>query len=59
MKKYLSICAECREENSILTQISSGPEVTYLCSDCYKRKYSQEGQNEITHLEEKKNNSEK
>ena len=54
MKKYLSSCAECGEENSILTQISSGPEAAFLCSDCYKLKYLQEAQNEITHVDEKK-----
>ena len=54
MKKYLSSCAECGVENSILTQISSNPEVTFLCSDCYKLKYSKEVQNEITHVDKKK-----
>lgn len=53
-KKNLSSCAECGEENSILTQVSSGLEVTFLCSDCYKLKYLQEVQNEIKHIDKKK-----
>ena len=47
MRKNLSSCEDCREDNSILTQISSGPEVIFLCSDCYNLKYSKEAQNEI------------
>ena len=47
MKKRLSSCAECGEDNSILTQVSSGPEVLFLCSDCYNLKYSKEMQKEI------------
>ena len=54
MKKSLSMCEDCREDNSILTQISSGPEVILLCSDCYKLKYSKETQNEISHDKEEK-----
>ena len=52
MKKRLSMCENCGEDNLILTQVSSGPEVTLLCSDCYKIKYSKEIQNEITYAEE-------
>ena len=55
MKKQLSSCAECGEDNSILTQVSSGPEVIFLCSDCYNLKYSKEVQNEISYVKEKKN----
>jgi len=54
MKKRLSNCADCGEDSSILTQVSSGPEVILLCSDCYKFKYSRELQNEITYGEEEK-----
>jgi ribosome-binding protein aMBF1 (putative translation factor) len=55
MKKSLSGCEDCGEDNSILTQVSSGPEVIFLCSDCYNLKYSKEVQNEISHVKEKKN----
>jgi hypothetical protein len=54
MKKRLSSCAECGEDNSILTQVSSGPEVLFLCSDCYNLKYSKEVQNEIKYVENEK-----
>jgi|TARA_B110000238_G_C15812164_1_gene304864 hypothetical protein len=54
MKKRLSMCENCGEDNLILTQVSSGPEVTLLCSDCYKIKYSKEIQNEISHDKDKK-----
>ena len=49
MKKYSSGCTDCGEDTSILTQVSSGPEVILLCSDCYKLKYSKETQNEINY----------
>ena len=52
MNKRLSSCADCGEDTSILTQISSGPEVIHLCSDCYKLKYSNEIQNKIKNVEE-------
>ena len=54
MKKCLSGCTNCGDETSILTQVSSGPEIIMLCSDCYNLKYSKEVQNEISY-EEKKN----
>ncbi|MDC0437445.1 hypothetical protein OAL84_00145 [Pelagibacteraceae bacterium] len=47
MKKTLSSCAECGEDKSILTQVSCTLEVIYLCSDCYKSKYSEEVRKEI------------
>ena len=47
MKKPPSSCAECGENKSILTQVSSTIEIIYLCSDCYKDKYSEEVQNQI------------
>ena len=46
-KKNLSRCADCGDNNSILTQVSSGPEVILLCSDCYNLKYLKEVQSEI------------
>ena len=55
MKKSLSSCTDCGEDNSILTQVSSGPEVIFLCSDCYNLKYSKEVQNEIKYIEKEKN----
>ena len=47
MKKTLSRCNECEEIKSILTQVSCTVEVIYLCSDCYKDKYSDEVREEI------------
>jgi len=52
MKKHLSNCVECGENNSILTQISAGPEAVLLCSDCYNFKYSKEIYNEIRYFKE-------
>ena len=46
MKKAPSSCAECGENKTILTQVSSTVEIIYLCSDCYKDKYSEEAQNQ-------------
>ena len=54
MKKRLINCEDCGVDNSILTQISSGPEVILLCADCYNLKYSNEVKNENNHIEEKK-----
>ena len=53
MKKCLSSCANCGEGDIILTQVSSGPEIIFLCSDCYNLKYSKEVQNEITYVKKK------
>jgi hypothetical protein len=47
MKKISYSCAECGENKSILTQVSSTVEIIYLCSDCYKDKYSEEVRNQI------------
>ena len=47
MKKNLSVCIDCGDGNSILTQVSSGPEITLLCKDCYDYKYINEVKNEI------------
>ena len=55
MKKRISNCADCGENNSILIQISSTAEATFLCSDCYNLKYSKEIQNEIKYVKKKKN----
>jgi len=54
MIKRFSRCEECGDDNSILTQISSGPEVILLCNDCYNLKYGKEVLNEITYTEEEK-----
>ena len=54
MKKRLFGCADCGEDSSILTQVSSGPEVIFLCSDCYNLKYSKEVQKGIRYAEEEK-----
>jgi len=52
MKKNLSRCTDCGDDSSILTQVSSGPEVVMLCSECYNLKYSREIQNKINYDEE-------
>ena len=49
MRKRLLCCTDCGNDTSILTQVSSGPEVILLCSDCYNLKYSKETQNEINY----------
>jgi hypothetical protein len=54
MKKLLSRCADCAEDHPILTQVSSGPETIFLCSDCYNLKYSKEMKNEIKYVEKEK-----
>ena len=54
MKKRLSSCSDCGDDASILTQVSSGPEVILLCTDCYNLKYSKEIQNEISYVEKEK-----
>ncbi|MDA9615965.1 hypothetical protein N9S20_01200 [Candidatus Pelagibacter sp.] len=53
MKKRLSGCSECGDDTAILTQVSSGPEVVLLCTDCYDLKHSNETQNHIGYEEEK------
>ena len=55
MKKIQSRCAGCAEDNPILTQVSTGPEIIFLCSDCYNLKYSKETQNEIKYVGKEKN----
>ena len=52
MKKRLSGCSECGDDTAILTQVSSGPEVILLCTDCYNLKHSNETQNHISYEEE-------
>ena len=47
MKKELLNCSECGETNSILCQVASSIEPTFLCTDCYKFKYSKEERKEI------------
>ena len=55
MKKCLSVCSECRDDTAILTQVSSGPEVILLCTDCYNLKHSNEAQNHIDYDDKKSN----
>jgi len=47
MKKIPSSCADCGEEELILTQVSTTVEIIYLCSDCYKDRYLEEARNQI------------
>ena len=54
MRKYLSSCVDCGEDSTMLTQVSSGPEIVFLCADCYSLKYLKEVQNEIKHVEKEK-----
>ena len=37
-----------------LRKFSAGPEIIFLCSDCYNLKYSKEAQNEIKYVEKEK-----
>ena len=53
MKKRLSGCSECGDDTAILTQVSSGPEVILLCTDCYNLKHTNETQNYINYEKEK------
>ena len=55
MKKNLSVCMDCGDDNSILIQVSSGPEITLLCKDCYDYKYTNEIKNEIIYDKEEQN----
>ena len=55
MVRFLPKCADCGDYNSILTQISSGPEIIFLCSDCYNFKYTKERLKENRYAEEEKN----
>ena len=54
MKKHFSHCVNCGEDSSILTQVSSGPEATLLCSDCYNLKYSKDSKNNVKYVEKEK-----
>ena len=54
MKKRLPSCQNCGDDKSILTQVSSGPEVAHLCSDCHNLKYSNEVQKEIRYVKKEK-----
>ena len=47
MKKIPPRCASCGEDKLILTQVSTTVEIIYLCSDCYKDRYSEEVRNQI------------
>ena len=47
MKKKISSCNQCGENKSILTQVSCLVEIVFLCSECYKDKYSEEVREEI------------
>ena len=53
MKKRLSRCNDCGDDTAILTQVSSGPEVILLCTDCYNLKHLNETQNHIVYEKEK------
>ena len=54
MKKRLTSCSDCGDDTSILTQVSSGPEVILLCNDCFNLKYLKETENEISNDEKEK-----
>ena len=54
MKKILSRCAHCAEDSPMLMQVSSGPEITFLCNDCYNLKYSKDVKNEIKYVKKEK-----
>ena len=54
MKKNLTNCTDCGDDSSILTQISSGPELIFLCSDCHNLKYLKEIQKKLFIMKKKK-----
>ena len=45
--KKLSICDECGESDTMLTQVSNFSDIKYLCSECYQSKYLEENSNKI------------
>ena len=49
MKKHLFACTDCGDDNTILTQVSSGLEIILPCSDCYNLRYSNEIINEFNY----------
>ena len=49
MKKYFYSCTNCGYDASILTLVSSAPEVVMLYGDCYNLQCSKEEQNVISH----------
>ena len=53
MKKHAHNCTDCGVDGPILTQVSSGPEIIFLCSDCYNFRFSNEAQEEIKYIEKK------
>ena len=53
MKNFVSSCKDCGENSSILTQVSAGPEIIFLCSECYNLKYSNQVNNEIKYVKKK------
>jgi hypothetical protein len=53
MKKRSLSCQDCADEISILTQVSSRPEIILFCVDCYNLKYLKEAQNQVSHDEKK------
>ena len=55
MKKNLPSCDDCGDNNSILSQVSSGPDAILLCSDCYNLKYLKEKQSEINYVKKENN----
>ena len=54
MKKILSRCTDCGDSTSILTQVSSGPEVILICVNCYNHKYSKEIQVKVNYDKKEK-----
>ena len=54
MQKRLSACTDCGDDTSILTQVSSGPDIMMLCSDCYNLKFLRDAQNETNYDEKEK-----
>ena len=53
MRKRLSNCADCGKDNLIFSEVSSRPEIIFLCNDCYILKYSNGLQKEIKYNEKK------
>ena len=50
--KKLSICDECGESDTMLTQVSNFNDIKFLCSECHQSKYQEENSNKILNYAE-------
>ena len=50
--KKLSICDECGESDTMLTQVSNFNDIKFLCSECHQSKYHEENSNKTLNYAE-------